>query len=191
MIFLQLMYYLDESKGEFALNIDLDVLLWQESRKYNQLPPLKTTDNLGFVVLNELEMEEFERFKRMNIQIGSSILRCNHLLTSWLFSHKEVCQFVMFGCRHVSLVQKQVDDLCEWVLDLRDQVEGKGRQVLDTLAQHLHDKVRSLDLVHITTLRVVFVYQHCSDSIFNFSCRLLLHTGKIIGCIFHRLMLLV
>ena len=94
--------------------------------------------------MNEEEMEEFERFKSNNIQLESSIFKCNHLLNLWLLNHKEVSQHSLYGSLHVCLKQDQVDDLCEWVLELRDQVEKKGRQILDDLAQCLDDKVRIL-----------------------------------------------
>ena len=141
---LQLQPYLDKTRGEIGLNIDLDVVLWLESREYHSLPVPRSLDALGFIVVNEEEMEEFESFKRDNVQLGSSIVKCNHLLNLWLLNHKEVSQHSLYGTVHVHLSQEQVDDLCEWVLELRDQVDKKGRQILDELAQHLDDKVRIL-----------------------------------------------
>lgn len=72
-----------------------------------------------------------------------------------------------FWCFPCCLKQEQVDDLCEWVLELRQQVEKKGRQILDDLAQHLDDKVRipmHNDIVN------PFLSHHgtnCAHSIFN------------------------
>ena len=35
-----------------GLNIDTDVVLWQESRSYEHLSPLKKIENFGFIAVN-------------------------------------------------------------------------------------------------------------------------------------------
>lgn len=159
--------YVDKSKGELALNIDLDVLLWLESRDYHKLAPLRSLDHLGFVVVNEEEMKEFESFRHKNVQLGSSIFRCNHLLNLWLLNHKEVSQHLLFGAFHVCLKQEQVDDLCKWVLELRGQVGKKGRQILDDLAQHHDDKVRIVICNDIVSPYLSLHGTNWADSISN------------------------
>ena len=138
---LQLEPHLDRSKGEFGLHIDLDVLLWLESRTYHKLTPLHVLGHLGFVVVNNETMEEFEEFKLKEVPSGFSVFKCNHLLNLWLSNHKEVHQYTQYGASHVCLQFKQVDNLCEWVTQLREEVQKKGRQILANLAQQHTESV--------------------------------------------------
>ena len=127
---MQLMPYLDKSRGEFGLHVDLDVLLWQESRQYNLLSPLKFLDQFDFVVVTESEMKEFEEFKQATVPLGSSIFKVNNLLEMWLLNHKQLQQFDLFGKSHVCLQQEQVDELIEWIMELRGLVDKRGRAAL-------------------------------------------------------------
>ena len=126
---------MDLSKGEFGLHLDLDVLLWLESRIYHKLTPLRVLRPLGFVIVNNEEMEDFEEFKLKEVPSGFSVLKCNQLLNLWLSNHKEVHQYTQYGAGHVRLQLKQVDNLCQWVTQLREEVQKKGRQILANLAQ--------------------------------------------------------
>ena len=132
---------MDCSKGEFGLHIDLDVLLWLESQIYHQLTPLHVLHHWGFVVVNHEQMKEFDEFKLKEVPSGFSIFKCNHLLNLWLSNHKEVHQYTQYGSNHVCLQFKEVDSLCEWVTQLREEVQKKGRQILAKLAQQQTEQV--------------------------------------------------
>ena len=136
--------YLNE--GEFGLNIDTDVVLWQESRSYEHLPPLKVLDHFGFVVVNDELHEEFARFKQMHVPLGSSILQVNHLLKLWLLRNKELSSYQLFGSPHVSLTSDQMDNLIEWISHLRSEVDKQGESVIDNLALQLDEMVSLLAL---------------------------------------------
>ena len=128
--------HLDKTRGEFGLNIDLDVLLWEESRVYYQQVPIKSYRD--FLIMDNCLMEEFDTFKKNNIPLGSSVIKCNTLLNLWILTQHNICQYSLFGADHVTLTQEQVDNLCEWVIDLRERVTQGGTKVLEELTQHLH-----------------------------------------------------
>lgn len=135
---------MDRSRGEFGLHLDLDVLLWLENRIYHNLTPLRVLRHLGFVIVNNKEMEQFEEFKLKEVPSGFSVFKCNKLLNLWLLNHKEVHQYTQYGAGHVCLQLKQVDNLCTWVTELREEVRKNGRQVLANLAQQHTEQVWNL-----------------------------------------------
>ena len=86
-------------------------------------------------------MEEFEKFKRKEVPLSFSVFKCNQLLNLWLSNHKEVHQYTQYGADHVCLQLKEVDNLCEWVTQLREEMRKKGRQILANLAKQHNEKV--------------------------------------------------
>ena len=121
--------YLDHSKEEFGLHVDADVALWQEYRSLHKLSPLHAVQNSTFVIMNDQLMNDFEQFKRKEVPLGSSILKCNELLKLWLSQTKEGVPFRKYGDEYVCLLSTQIDGLCQWVMDMREKVVKNGEKV--------------------------------------------------------------
>ena len=101
--------------------------------------PSLTKDASGkpFVIVNTELLNEFDAFKQKYIPLGSSIIKLNNLLTLWHLSHREVAPFELFGNTYICLSQEQVDHVIDWVLEMRNQVDCKGK----TAFVELVDKV--------------------------------------------------
>lgn len=81
---MQLHRQLDQEKGEFALNKDVDVQLWIDYRAHNRLPPLIETLDSFVIVTTEL-FEEFGEFKKNEaIPKNFSWIEINELLSYWM-----------------------------------------------------------------------------------------------------------
>ena len=115
----------------------MDVVLWQESRDYHHLPSLRMLEGNHFVIVNTELLDEFDAFKQKYIPLGSSIIKLNNLLTLWHLNHREVAPFELFGNTYICLSQEQVDHVIDWVLEMRNQVDCKGK----TAFVELVDKV--------------------------------------------------
>ena len=85
-------------------------------------------------------MKKFEEFKRKEFSLGSSILKCNELLSLWL-SKQNLRPYQQYGAQYVCLQSTQIDELCAWVQELREEVQSKGRRVLVDLVQHSEEQV--------------------------------------------------
>ena len=113
---IQLSPFLEE-KGEYGLNIDTDVALWLDSRQFEYKHALHQA--CGFVIRNSKLHDEFDSFKRKNIQQAYNLLPCTELLDLWLASsqgsqYESIVE--KFGKRYIRLHDTEVDHLCRWVL---------------------------------------------------------------------------
>ena len=80
-------------------------------------------------------MDEFDKFKHKEVSLGSSILKCNDLLNLWLTKQENIDPYTQYDAQYVCLQSTQVDELCEWVQEMREKVQREGRKVLADLAQ--------------------------------------------------------
>ena len=73
------------NKGEFALNRDLMVDLWLQSRQYNKMSPLTEVCGGDFAICNDGLYESFKEFKKgVTYQNDLRIVEQVDLLTYWI-----------------------------------------------------------------------------------------------------------
>ena len=94
---------------------DVDVSLWVESRNFNNEPPLR--EILDFVIVTRSLHAQFDEFKKKETQFDYSILPLNELLEFW--NNPPLPLVTMYGKPHAKLHYKDMDQLCEWVIDQR------------------------------------------------------------------------
>ena len=127
--YIQISQYL-EQEGEYGLNIDVDVALWLDARKFQKKPPLREAN--GFVIINMEIHKEFDEFKRKEASIEYSLLENIELLKLWLKNHNLQCSspttIEKFGKKYVRLHYTDMDDLCRWVLEVRDKFTTMGKE---------------------------------------------------------------
>ena len=82
--YIQISQYL-EQEGEYGLNIDTDVALWLDARKFQKKPTLHEVN--GFVIINMEIHNEFDEFKEKETSTEYSLLENIDLLKLWLKSH--------------------------------------------------------------------------------------------------------
>ena len=122
------------------MHIDADVALWLDYRRFQNISNLRILQCQNFVAVNHSDMDEFDKFKE-EIALGSSVLKCNNILNLWISTQKDVHPYQQYDSQYVLLQSSQVDDLCEWVTQLREKVQRNGRIVLEDLIKHTHSQV--------------------------------------------------
>ena len=117
-ILLQLKEYL--SPGEYGLSIDTDVALWIESRTFSKKPPLR--ELIDFIIVNKSPHDKFDEFKRRETHREYSILSINNLLQHWNSYERNSSSpvIMIYGKPHLKLHYSDVDELCQWVLDQKE-----------------------------------------------------------------------
>ena len=116
-----------EQKGDYGLNIDTDVLLWLDSRDFEKKPPLRHA--LGFVIVNSQQHDDFDRFKKGQTLYDYNLLESIELLELWHSSSgKKSSDAVVnrFGKQYIKLHITEIDNLCRWVIELRNRFERLG-----------------------------------------------------------------
>ena len=118
-ILFQLQPYLQP--GEHGLSIDTDVLLWIESREFHNKPALRKVSD--FVVVNSLQHSEFDEFKSRHTDRDYSVLPINTLLDYWNHYErtKTLPTLMLYGKLHLKLHFTEMDQLCEWVIKMREK----------------------------------------------------------------------
>ena len=96
--------------------------LWMESRKFNNRPDLRQV--MDFVVVNKQQHSEFDEFKRTMTECNYTILSTNAILDYWNEFERNTSQstIMVYGKRHHKLHYTEMDQLCEWVLKLREKM---------------------------------------------------------------------
>ncbi len=107
--------YLFREEGDYALSKDVDVVLWQSFRAHNNLPPV--TDALDFVIVNNQLHNEFDEFKKAEIEPDITYLQMNSLLQHYcrIKSHLHAFIVTKYGKSYLKLTSSLVDDLCIWM----------------------------------------------------------------------------
>lgn len=118
-LYLQLSYLFEEDMDR-ALSKDVDVALWQDYRTHRNMQPVR--DELDFVIVNDKLHDEFDEFKRAEIESIYSYLRLNELLKLYLRCHPHLSGFAIKKCGHtyLRLLSERVNHLCQWIYELRE-----------------------------------------------------------------------
>ena len=128
--YIQISQYL-EQEGEYGLNIDTDVALWLDTRKFQKKPTLRKAS--GFVTVDMEIHDEFDEFKEKETSNAYSLLENIDLLKVRLKSHDLQCLspsiVEKFGKEYVRLHYTDMDSLCSWVLEVRDKFTILGKEV--------------------------------------------------------------
>ena len=113
----------DRAPGEFLLSKDVDVVLWQDWRKYAGKPELRDLGN--FVVVNDNLMKEFDEFKASTVEPGEIMLPSCDLLQYWITKEKKrsLNTVMRFGSPYVPMSADQVDELCDWALQAQKRLK--------------------------------------------------------------------
>ena len=115
------MSHLFESVDDYALSKDVDVALWLDCRAFNKKEPLR--DALDFVIVNTRLHDDFDEFKRNEIQSGYSYLQMNELLQYYIdhgCGHLKQHIITRYGLTYLKLDGDQIDHLCRWIKVKRD-----------------------------------------------------------------------
>ena len=114
--------YIKDDK-EFALSKDVDVVVWQCYRAFNNLEPAR--DAFDFVIVTPDLHRDFDAFKKQEIEPGYSYLESNDLLRLYLREHDcSVTTQAKYGAVFHRLHAEDVDNLCAWVKKLQHQRAG-------------------------------------------------------------------
>ena len=125
------MSYLFEEDDDHALSKDVDVALWQDYRVHSNMQPVR--DALDFVIVNNKLHNEFDEFKRAEIESIYSYLRLNELLKFYLrcYPHLRGNLVKKYGHTYLRLLSDGVDDLCRWIYKLRETFDMQGQKVFE------------------------------------------------------------
>ncbi len=141
--------YLFENDGDYALSKDVDVALWQDFRAYNSMQPLK--DAINFVIVNAQLHNEFDDFKKDEIQRDYSYLKVNELLGFYIH---HVCQLTdsvvaQYNNTYLKMCGDDVDKLCIWIYDLRKCFEDEGLRVFNTGNMYVAYNMHGISLLSL------------------------------------------
>ena len=119
--FPQILEFHSAKPGEYGLSKDVDVAMWLHFRDYHHKHPLKEVGN--FVIVDELLHQDFDAFKRKKISPPyTNYLESNELLSFW----RALPTVRKFGHNYITLTSGEVDELCEWLLNMRERFEVEG-----------------------------------------------------------------
>ena len=116
---------------DYALSKDVDVALWMDSRAFHGQPPL--TDALDLVIVNCQIHNEFDSFKKSQINPACSYIAINELLK--LYCHDKchpLLSVQKFGKSYLSMSGEQIDSLVEWVCRIREKYSAEGSSIFDS-----------------------------------------------------------
>ena len=120
-------------EGEYALSKDVDVEVWLHYRAYNRHPPL--CDVGDFIIVNSELHNNFDDFKRKELEPGYSYLQINELLQHYLKCMSQDGTYPTvkkYGEVYLHLHESMIDDLCELVEQLREKHSQVGNEVFIT-----------------------------------------------------------
>ena len=134
--------------GEYGLSKDVDVAMWLQYREFHNQSPLREVCN--FVIVNELLHQQFDAFKKREIFPPYTIyLETNELLALW----RPLPLIHRFGQKYVTLNSSDVDELCEWVLGMREKFYQEGTKIFAPSIQTSYtSSQKDNDLSSIPTL---------------------------------------
>ena len=95
---------------------DVDVALWQDHRLFNSEKPL--IDALDFVIVNNELHKQFDDFKKIEVPSNTNFIETNPLLQVYC-EEKDVFTVEKYGKTYLKLSSSSIDDLCQWVRNLR------------------------------------------------------------------------
>ena len=128
-----------QKEGEYGLCKDVDVALWLDYRAYHQKPSLR--EALGFVIIDEMLHEEFDKFKQKEIPfMHISYLPPVELLRLWCSTQKSCSPSTVekFGKPYIVLQTNEMDELCYWVKEMREKFLQEGNSTFNmTVSNYL------------------------------------------------------
>lgn len=96
------------------------------------------TDAHNFVVLDFQLHEEFDDFKKKEIEQGYSYLEVNELLKYYADLHFLTDSLVTkYNHTYLKVLTDEVDKLCRWIHELRGSFKQEGLRVFST-GKHSH-----------------------------------------------------
>ena len=116
-----------ESSDDYALSKDVDVALRLDYQAFNKKEPLR--DALDFVIVNTCLHDDFDEFKRKEIESDYSYLRVNELLLHYIVhdcGHLRERIVTKYGLTYLKLNGDQIDHLCRWIKTKRDCIRQDG-----------------------------------------------------------------
>ncbi len=118
--------------NEYPLSKDVDVVLWQDCRAYYNQAALVEVDE--FVIVNSEVHEEFDEYKKNTIGKGYSYLKVNELIEFYLLQNDHLSGNVktLYNKAYLKLSGSDIDELCDWLLNLRKSYEQEGVKVFST-----------------------------------------------------------
>ncbi|KAL5476085.1 hypothetical protein EMCRGX_G025990 [Ephydatia muelleri] len=124
---------LNSEAGEYALNKDLIVEHWLTHRAYNKEPPLRDFCGGQFVIMNEKLSEEFDHFRKHDINGSFYPVESLQLLDCWFKSSGiSIKTIIRYGKRYFLMSAANIDAFCQWVMETR-KMYNKDGGVLDSL----------------------------------------------------------
>ena len=117
----------------------MDVALWQQYREFHGKPTV--TDATDFVIVNPELHNEFDLFKKENINPSYSYIPINELLLYYCrLSQSNVelsSKVTRFGRDYLELHVSQVDLLISWASEMRKQYKSEGKIIFENGIQSL------------------------------------------------------
>ena len=103
--------------------------VWLDSRACKDMDTLKSTGE--FVIVDTTLHDEFDNFKKERIDRKSSYLNVNGLLKFYLHhnNHLKSNLVMMYKNTYLKLKDVDVDDLCKWVSQMREEFKCRGSHV--------------------------------------------------------------
>ena len=101
---------------------DVAVAIWQQFGVYSKQTALRGADLCGFVIVNSELHNEFDAFMTNELKPNTVYLEINALLRHYLTTTLRLSQRIVhkYGVEYLCLEHTEVDDLCQWVEELRD-----------------------------------------------------------------------
>ena len=143
------------SPDEYGLNVNADVALWLDARAYSNQPSLRQF--YGFVFVTPELHSDFDSFRVKFTTCEESMFPLVALLDFWNRRRAVPSSVItMFRKPYLKLHPSEVDDLCQWVYDARDN--GLKPDVEMNPANHVitgkYGVIHSLCTGYIKTLKV-------------------------------------
>ena len=110
--------------------MNADVALWLECRTFHKKPPLQIVGDF-VIVTNDLH-DEFDAFKKSEMALDISLLPAVELIQFW-----QNCQGLSLPAIskykkvYIPFNSSQLDDLCSWVRETREQFVHIGRKIFE------------------------------------------------------------
>ncbi len=105
----------------------MDVVLCQDCRAYNQAALVEVDE---FVIVNSEVHEKFDEYKKNGR--GYSYLKVNELIEFYLLQNDHLSGNVktLYNKAYLKLSGSDIDELCDWLLNLRKSYEQEGVKFL-------------------------------------------------------------
>ena len=145
--------------------------LWLDSRAYNNQPPLH--QHCDFVFVTPDLHKDFDSFKEVETSPNNSFLPLVELLEYWNARRPIPSPTVVkYSKRYLNLRSSEVDELCEWVYDMREL----GLNIVEDMMEGVNDSKFKYWFnfyklpVHVYTCGCLISIEHTLPETFDNSC---------------------